>query len=172
MGRSRNVLLLIPVVACLLVVAACGGTSSAAVAPTVTSPPSKTTTTATSKTTATSATSATSYTAACNGVAQVNQSLTTLSDVNPNTTVGDVKTAQAKVTAQVAVIKPLIPAAETGVVSEISAANTQLSAQIAGYPNQTLISKTSVNVAGVKSTVATAQTKTNNLNSMLNCKSK
>ncbi|MGO8948024.1 MAG: hypothetical protein ACLQUY_10250 [Ktedonobacterales bacterium] len=159
MGRSRTISLLVAILVCLLAVAACGSSSSASTAPTAKP----------SASTAPTTMSAAAKTAACNGVSTINQALTSLSSVNGTTTVGDVKTAQAKVTAQVNVIKPLVPSSDGALVSQLSAANTQLSAQIAGYSDQTPISKTSVNVAGVKSRVATAQSTTNNLSSYLNC---
>jgi hypothetical protein len=155
---------------CLLAVAACGGTSGAAT--TSSSSTSKTLVSSTpmssSSGTPTSATAG-AQTAACNGVSTINQALVSLSGVNVDTTVGDVRAAQLKVINAVNALHSRVPAADGTMLSEITTANAQLTAKLAGYPDSTAIGHTSETVQDVKTKVSDAQAKTMQLAGKLNC---
>jgi hypothetical protein len=83
--------------------------------------------------------------------------------------VGDVKTAQRRVTNTLNAIASRIPSADGQLLSQLRSANAQLTAKIAGYPDETPIGQTSVKVQDLKARVATAQSKTSSLASKLNC---
>jgi hypothetical protein len=112
---------------------------------------------------------AVSQTVACSGVTKINQALASLATVNVNTTVGDVRAAQTKVTNAVSAIYTRVPTAEGGLLSQITAANIQLTAKLAGYPDSTPIGHTSDTVQDIKLKVSNAQNKTATLSSKLNC---
>jgi hypothetical protein len=157
MKRSLTALLLVMLVA-LLVIAGCGSNTSSS---------SNSNASSGAPATATSTTSA--KTTACKGVSGINQALTSLSNITVDTTVGDVKAAQAKITNAMATIQAQHPIDNQGLVGQVSAANDKLTEKIAGYPNQTPIGKTSDNVQDMKARVADAQTKTKKLGTELDC---
>jgi hypothetical protein len=160
------------VLVCLLAVAACGGTSSPSTS-TVSTPSISTSLTSTTPSTSSSSTStastAVAQSALCNGVTTINQALVSLSGVSVDTTVGDVRAAQLKVVNAVNAIHSSVPTADGTLLSQITAANAQLTAKLAGYPDSTAIGHTSETVQDVKTKVSDAQGKTMQLAGKLNC---
>ncbi len=153
------------VLVCLLAVAACGGTSTTAA-------------TATTATTATkvpdspaavSTSTAVAQSALCSGVTNINQALVSLSSVNASMTVGDVRAAQVKVNSAVDAIHSRVPTADGTLLSQITTANAQLTAKLAGYTDSTPIGHTSDTVQDVKTKVSDTQAKTTQLADKLNC---
>jgi hypothetical protein len=160
------------VLVCLLAVAACGGTSSASTStsssPSISTSLSSSTSTVSSSSTATSSTAG-AQTAACNGVTNINQALVSLSGVSVDTTVGDVRAAQLKVINAVNDLHSRVPTADGTLLSQVTTANAQLTAKLAGYPDSTAIGHTSETVQDVKTRVSAAQAKTMQLAGKLNC---
>jgi hypothetical protein len=146
------------VLVCLLAVAACGGTSTTATATKAPASPS-----------AMSTSTAVAQSALCNGVTNINQALVSLSSVNANTTVGDVRAAQVKVINAVDAIHSHVPTADGTLLSQITTANAQLTAKLAGYTDSTPIGHTSDTVQDVKTKVSDTQAKTTQLANKLNC---
>jgi hypothetical protein len=109
--------------------------------------------------------------AACNNVTNINQALTSLSNVNASTTVGEVKNDQAKITSSVSTMASRVSAADNVTLALLTTANAQLTSKLASYPDQTPIGKTSVNVQGIKSSAANVQSQTTKLSSDLKCTS-
>src|SRR5215472_15128733 len=145
---------------CLLAVAACGGTTATGTATATKAPASPT---------AMSTSTAVAQSALCDGVTNINQALTSLSNVNADTTVGEVRAAQVKVTNAVNAIHSKVPTADGTLLSEITTANAQLTAKLAGYTDSTPIGHTSETVQDVKTKVSNAQGKTTQLADTLNC---
>ncbi|HEX9414981.1 MAG TPA: hypothetical protein VF916_15870 [Ktedonobacterales bacterium] len=148
--RRRYVSLLVVMLVALLMLAACASDFARATS-------SSGTATTTAKT------------AACNGLATVNQALASLSSINVDTTVGDVHTAQQKVTNALSAIQSRIPSDSGTTLSQIKEANDQLAAKIQGYPDETPIGQTSAKIQDLKATVASVQSKTTHLASALKC---
>jgi hypothetical protein len=149
------------VLVCLLAVAACGGTSTTATTPTATKAPASPAAMSTS--------TAVAQSTLCNGVTNINQALVSLSSVNANTTVGDVRAAQVKVSNAVNAIHSLVPTADGTLLNQITTANAQLTAKLAGYTASTPIGQTSETVQDVKTKVSDTQAKTTQLANKLNC---
>ena len=140
----------------LLTLAACASDAALATAPSSTAPPPGTPT-------------VTAKTVACNGLAKANEALASLSSVNASTTVGDVKTAQEKVTNALNAIQSRIPSGDRQLLNQIRSANDQLTAKIQDYPDTTPIGQTSAKIQNLKATVVSAQSKTTRLASRLRC---
>jgi hypothetical protein len=152
--RRSCVSLLVGVVVALLALAACGPNSTTSSSDA--SPPSGTPT-------------GPARTAVCAGITTVNQALASLSSVDVNTTVGQVKSAQQKVTKALNAIEPQIPSDSGTVFSQVKQANDQLAAAIKDYPDETPIGQTSAKIQDLQTTVANAQSKTERLASRLHC---
>jgi hypothetical protein len=116
-----------------------------------------------------STSTAVAQSALCNGVTNINQALVSLSSVNADTTVGEVRAAQVKVTNAVNAIHSRVPTADGTLLSQITTANAQLTAKLAGYPDSTPIGHTSETVQDVKTKVSDTQDKTAQLANKLNC---
>jgi len=116
-----------------------------------------------------STSTAVAQSAVCDGVTNINQALASLSNVNADTTVGDVRTAQVKVTNAVNAIHSKVPTADGALLSQITTANAELTAKLAGYTDSTPIGHTSETVQDVKTKVSNAQDKTTQLADKLNC---
>jgi hypothetical protein len=109
--------------------------------------------------------------AACSGLTTISQTLTSLLSVNANTTVGDVKAVQAKVTNALNAIESRVPNASGQLVNQIRSANDQLTAKLQGYPDSTPIGRTSATIQDIRARAASAQAKTTLLATALRCSS-
>lgn len=152
MMRQSHVSLLIVLLVAVLTLAACGSATTA--------PPSPS-----------GSPTVSAKSVACDGLATINKALASLSETKSSTTVGDVQAAQQKVTNALNAIASKIPAASGPLLDQIKSANDQVAAKIAGYPPETPIGQTSVNIQNFKSAVATVQSKTTALASALQCPS-
>ena len=132
----------------VLVLAACGGATS--------SSPSATSTAGARAT-------------ACQTLANIDQHLTTLSQVGEQTTVGEVKTLQRRVAASITVVDKLIPGDMGPRLSDLQAANNQLGTSMQNYPDTATIGQTSPKLQGVKDRAAKAQAAEKKLASGLKC---
>jgi hypothetical protein len=106
---------------------------------------------------------------ACSGLAAINATLATLLNANVNTTVGDVKAVQQKVATTLNAVESRVPSSSEGRVGQITSANEQLGAKIAGYPDATPIGQTLDTVQNLKTNVASAQAKTVLLATAIKC---
>lgn len=145
MRRSRVAIILM---AALLLFAGCG-----------------TTTTSTSG--ANTSASAGAASKLCQRLATINQSLTQLSTVGDNTTVGEVKAAQQKITDALAALGRL--PGEGTALSSLQAANDQLAAAIKDQPDSATMGQVSVKLQDFKGKVTQAQTAATKLSSVLKC---
>lgn len=146
--------MLVVMLALQLAVAACGSSSASHSA---------------SKPPPTATASASAEALPCHLVTTINQALSSLSNLTVSTTVGDVKAAQAKVANATKAIQAQHPTDPQGFVSQVSAANDKLTEKLAGYPDQTPISQTSDTAPDLKTKVADAQGKTDQLAAELKC---
>lgn len=152
MARRSYAFLLVIMLVSLMMLAACG------------SPPASTTSPS-------GTTTAPAKTAVCNGLGRVNQALASLSNVSASSTVGDVKAAQQKVTTALSAIESRLPSGSGPLLDQLKSANDKLTAKLEGYPDSTPIGQTSVKVQDIKSSVASAQSKTTALISASKCPS-
>lgn len=106
---------------------------------------------------------------ACQTLATVDQHLTTLSQVGENTTIGEVKSIQAKVSTALTGLDRLIPGDMGPKMSDLQTANNQLGASVQGYPDNATIGQTSTRLQGFKDQVARAQAAETRLASGLKC---
>ncbi len=105
----------------------------------------------------------------CQRLTTINQSLITLSNIGENTTVGEVKSLQAKISTALTGIDKLIPGDMGPTLSNLQSANYQLSEAIEDYPDNATIGQTSTRLEGFKGHVAKAQAATAKLTSGLKC---
>ena len=106
---------------------------------------------------------------ACQTLANVDQHLASLSSVGENTTIGEVKSIQTKISTALTGLDKLIPGDMGPKMSNLQAANNQLEASIQGYPDNATIGQTSVRLQGFKDQVARAQAAETKLASGLKC---
>jgi hypothetical protein len=152
----RAVIVSIALVA-LSALAACGPSAPAAThSATATTPPSHTATPS-------------AQAATCQRLAGVNEKLTSLANVSPNTTVGQMQATQHNITTMLNNIAAQLPSDSGPILTQVEAANNQLGATLNAYPANTPISQTTLNLQGFKSNVAAAQTKTTQLATSAKC---
>ena len=106
---------------------------------------------------------------ACQTLGNIDQHLTTLSQVGENTTIGEVKSIQTKIATSINVVDKLIPGDMGPKMSDLQAANNQLEASIQSYPDNATIGQTSTRLQGFKDQVARAQAAEAKLASGLKC---
>lgn len=106
---------------------------------------------------------------ACQTLANIDQHLTTLSQVGEQTSVGEVKSLQRKIAASITVVDKLIPGEMGPPMSSLQAANNQLGTSLQDYPDTATIGQTSPKLQGVKDQVAKAQAASAKLASGLKC---
>lgn len=106
---------------------------------------------------------------ACQTLANIDQHLTTLSQVGEQTTVGEVKSLQKKVAASITVVDKLIPGEMGPPMSSLQAANNQLGAAIQDHPDTATIGQTSGQLQWIKEQVAKAQAASAKLSNGLKC---
>jgi hypothetical protein len=117
---------------------------------------------------ASTATVATGHTA-CASLARINQKLGSLLTAGANTTVGEVKAIQQRVTNTLNSIQARIPASSGALLTQVRTANAQLTAQLQGYSDTTPISKTPVSPTKLKAAVLYAQSRVTQLGASLKC---
>ncbi len=105
----------------------------------------------------------------CQGLATINQSLTSLSNIGENTTVGQVKPVQMKISTVLTGIDKLIPSGLGSTLSDLQSANNQLGAAIQSYPDTATLGQTSIRLQGFKDQIAKAQSAQTKLASGLKC---
>lgn len=129
-----------------------------------TAPPAATSTPASASTpTATSTASK-----ACQFVLTINQALTALYGIGDNTTVGEVKTAQQKLTNALNSLTSLI-GSENATLNDLKASNEQLAAQIQDLPDSATVGEVSTKLQDFKTNVAKAQGIATRLTALLKC---
>lgn len=105
----------------------------------------------------------------CQTLATVDQHLTTLSNAGENTTIGEVKSIQTKISTALIGVDKLVPGDMGPKMSNLQAANNQLGASIQDYPENATIGQTSTRLQGFKDQVARAQAAETKLASGLKC---
>ncbi len=130
--------------------------------------------TATTTTTPTSTTTPSSTSVAgklCPSLTTINQALTQLATVGEQTTVGDVKAAQQKVTNALTTLSqlPLPSGNGSNALSALQSANDQLTAAIKDLPDTATIAQVSSGLQDFKSKVTQAQASATRLASALKC---
>ena len=95
-----------------------------------------------------------------------------LADVGENTTVGEVKAAQAKLTGALNVLAalPLPSGSGSGTLSNLKSANDQLAAAIKDLPDSATVGQVGPQLQTFKGKVAQAQAAATKLATTLNCK--
>ena len=116
--------------------------------------------------TTTSATDTTSN--LCQRLTTINQSLTQLSNVGEQTTVGEVKAIQQKITNALGVLTKL-PGGGGSALSDLQNANNELTAMTKDKPDSATIGEVSPRLQDFKDKVAKAQTAATKLSSTLKC---
>jgi hypothetical protein len=106
---------------------------------------------------------------ACKAVASVNSSLTSLASINSNTTVGQVKSIQQNISTQLTTVAKRVPGGGGFAMSQLTSATNQLNTALQGQPDSATLSHTSVNLQGLKSKVASAQSAVSHVSSTLKC---
>jgi hypothetical protein len=124
-----------------------------------------------SGTAASSSGTATARSTLCQGVAKLDQALTSLSQIGSNTTVGEAQAKQRQVGDALNSIEAQIPAVAKPLLAQLQAANDQLAKALQGYPSDATIGEASIKLQGVQQTASAAQAKTTQLASLLKCSS-
>lgn len=106
----------------------------------------------------------------CQRLANVNQSLKQVATIGTNTTVGEVKAAQQKLTNALNKLEQLPGSGDTA-LKDLQTANDQFAATIAGLPDSATIGQVSSQLQAFQVRVAKAQTAVTKLTSTLHCAS-
>lgn len=106
----------------------------------------------------------------CQRLANVNQALKQAATIGTNTTVGEVKAAQQKLTNALNKLEEL-PGSGDSALKDLQSANDQLAATIAGLPDSAQVGQVSSQLQAFQSRVAKAQTAVTRLTSTLHCAS-
>ena len=104
----------------------------------------------------------------CQRLTAVNQALAGLAGVGDNTTVGEVKAAQQKLTNALNAYAAL-PGGGGDTLSKIQAANDQLGAALRDLPDSATVGQIGPRLQGFKDIVAQAQSAATKLTSTLSC---
>ena len=108
-------------------------------------------------------------TTVCETLANIDQNLAKLSGVGENTTIGEVKSIQTKISTALTGLDKVIPGDMGPRLSNLQAAVNQLGASIQDYPDNATIGQTSTKLQGFKDQVARAQAAEAKLASGLKC---
>lgn len=108
-------------------------------------------------------------TAACNGLATIDEGLASLATVGTNTTIGEVKAKQQKISETLTNISARMPEGTGTALDRLIAANAQLGTTLQGYPDSATIAQTSIKLQELQSKVASAQNASQNLGARLQC---
>ncbi len=104
----------------------------------------------------------------CQGVATINQLLTQLSTTGSNTTVGEVRTVQQKLTTALDTLDKL-PGSSGPALSNLQSANDQLAAAIKDLPDSATVGEVGPKFQEFKGKVSDAQSAAAKVASTLNC---
>jgi len=106
----------------------------------------------------------------CQRLANVDQSLKQAATIGTNTTVGEVKASQQKLTDALNKLEQL-PGSRDTALKDLQTANDQFAATIAGLPDSAQVGQVSSQLQTFQSRVAKAQTAVTKLTSTLHCAS-
>ncbi len=105
----------------------------------------------------------------CQGLASVEQPLNQLANVGDQTTVGEVKALQQKVTNALSVLTKVPGLSDSSALSDLQQANDQLAAAIKDQPDSATMGQVGPKLQDFKSKVAQAQSKLNSMKSTFKC---
>jgi hypothetical protein len=105
----------------------------------------------------------------CQPLETINQTLTQLSDIGDNTTVGEVKAAQQKLASALNALGAL-PGSRGDAYNSLKSVSDQLAAAVQGQPDSATVGQIGLKVQGLKDKVAQAQGATTKLASTLHCR--
>lgn len=105
----------------------------------------------------------------CQGLASVEQPLNQLANVGDQTTVGEVKTIQQKLTTALGVLGKVPGLSDSSALSSLQQANDELTAAIKGQPDNATVGQVGPKFQDFKSKVAEAQSKVNSMKSTFKC---
>jgi phage-related minor tail protein len=105
----------------------------------------------------------------CQGLAAVEQPLNQLANVGDQTTVGEVKALQQKVTNALGVLTKIPGLSDSSALSQLQQANDELTAAIQGQPDDATMGQVGPKFQDFKSKVAQAQSKLNSMKSTFKC---
>ncbi|HKS91000.1 MAG TPA: hypothetical protein VJQ83_03655 [Tepidiformaceae bacterium] len=126
------------------------------------------TTASSSGTTTSGTTTATATSKPCQRIATLDQTLTQLSTVGDNTTVGEVKAIQQKLTTALDAVDKL-PGTDGSALSNLQSANDQLTEAIKDLPDSATVGQVGPRFQAFKGKVSEAQTAVAKLASTLHC---
>lgn len=118
---------------------------------------------------ATSVSSGTVTNKICQGLAAVEQPLNQLANVGDQTTVGEVKAMQQKLTTALNVLGKIPGLSDSSALSSLQKANDQLTAAIKDQPDSATMGQIGPKLQDFKSQVAQAQSKLNSMKSTFKC---
>ena len=105
----------------------------------------------------------------CQGLASVEQPLNQLASVGDQTTVGEVKAIQQKLTTALGVLGKIPGLSDSSALSSLQQANDELTAAIQGQPDNATMGQVGPKFQDFKSKVAQAQSKVNSMKSTFKC---
>jgi len=105
----------------------------------------------------------------CQGLASVEQPLNQLANVGDQTTVGEVKAIQQKLTTALGVLGKIPGLSDSSALSSLQQANDELTATIKGQPDSATMGQVGPKLQDFKSKVAQAQSKLNSMKSTFKC---
>ncbi|HEY7341582.1 MAG TPA: hypothetical protein VH591_11920 [Ktedonobacterales bacterium] len=105
----------------------------------------------------------------CQSLAAVEQPLNQLANVGDQTTVGEVKAMQQKVTTALGVLGKIPGLSGSSAFSDLQQANDQLAAAIKDQPDDATMGQVGPKLQDFKSKVSQAQSKVNSLKSTFKC---
>jgi uncharacterized phage infection (PIP) family protein YhgE len=111
---------------------------------------------------------ATTLSKPCQRLAEINQTLTQLAEVGDNTTVGEVKAIQQKLTTVLDALDKL-PGTEGSALNKLQAANDQLTEAIKDLPDSATVGQVGPRFQDFKGKVSQAQAASAKLASALHC---
>jgi hypothetical protein len=105
----------------------------------------------------------------CQGLASVEQPLNQLASVGDQTTVGEVKAIQQKLTTALGVLGKIPGLSDSSALSSLQQANDELTATIKNQPDDATMGQVGPKFQEFKSKVAQAQSKVNSMKSTFKC---
>jgi phage-related protein len=105
----------------------------------------------------------------CQGLASVEQPLNQLANVGDQTTVGEVKALQQKLTTALGVLGKIPGLSDSSALNSLQQANDELTAAIKDQPDDATMGQVGPKLQDFKSKVAQAQSKLNSMKSTFKC---